>query len=79
MNTQSVQAINEAIKHHTNYPSQGKTKKSSYYLDTMDVLALSYDGRTSSERLSNLLEEYYLEIGVKSFNEAIKYIVELDK
>jgi len=79
MNTQTVQAINEAIKHHTNYPSQGKIKKSRYYLDTMDRLALSYNARTSSERLSNLLKDYYDEIGVKNFNEAIKYLVELDK
>ena len=77
MNTQTIEAIQKAIRHHTNFPNK-KSQVSGYYLETMDRIALGYSGRTPSERLSNVLSEYYKTIGVKNLSEAINYIVKLE-
>jgi len=78
LNTQSIEIINEAIRHHTDFPSNSH-KRQGYYLSTMDMIALAYNGTTASERLSNTLKEYYKAIGVNNLSEAINYVVEIDK
>lgn len=76
MHKTTIDKIEKALRAHTNY----KGKKSfccGSYLNIMDRLAYSYPG-TLSEKVSNLLDDYFKKVNVSNLSEAFERLEKMD-
>ena len=75
---EQIEFIDKALTHHISYRGKPQSLKGvprlslptgSKYLQVMDFLAMPYSG-SQAEKVSKLLREYYIAVGVKTLDEA---------
>jgi hypothetical protein len=69
MTKDKIEKIDKALKLHSSYDNN--YSRGTKYLDEMDILAYNYTGAPGI-RLSKMLDDYYVAVGVKNLNEAFE-------
>lgn len=71
-----VEEIDEALKLHSSYDNNYSRGRK--YLDAMDRLAFHYSGAPGI-KLSKMLDDYYVEVGVSNLEEAFERLRNKEK
>lgn len=72
LNSVTISAVEKALRMHIDYAGVSGGK----YLEKMDALAFNYKG-SKSQKVSGLLNDYYLSVGVSNLKEALERLRKL--
>jgi len=73
MNSSTIKQIEKALTYHINYAGYSNGK----YLKIMDRLAFNYTGAPAI-KVSKLLNDYFKEVNVKTLDDAIKRLKDIN-